>query len=456
MGFSLNEIYAYSAPSSTQLLNIDSSTKPIIELISHPTAFTKSLQALFKFRITIGNLDSSTALLSYRLDDTITFVNIGVSRTLDLTFSGVGSHVIVFIAENNGETSEEIVFRWDINNTQPEIGEYPSLEQVRIINSGQDYGIINITWMPVQDATFFNLYQKNTQTDSYDFLFSVSSATNCRYEIPVELRGAKIELAVTAYHAHTGQESGFSTISFNTIPSPPTSLRILSAKDNRVELVWDEPTNKNYISGYIVERSLAENNAYVCVDMASVPHYVDVGADYKDPTSLNSYYYRVSAVSYSGQQSSYSELMVFVRKDSITDANTMKNGNLLLALTNRGRRFRVRAIGEMGETPWMVRQMLFCPSERPLQESTVRITAITTDKGASLPVKMQGIISSLTFDPTQPQIFRLRTIDVNGAESNAIQAAAQNIIIDLPYIVNNNSDTLKTINETKLISRSEG
>lgn len=329
------------------------------------------------------------------------------------------------------------------------------MEQINITNSFQEYGFIDVTWLPViSEVTSLNFYIKNLASDSFTLVSSLSPTTiNYRYSIPVEQRGNIVEIAFSAYSSLTNEESGLSIVAFDTYPNPPTNLEVLLAKDNKVELQWTSPANKVNIKGYLIERRLTTELEYKSIDIAAENHYIDVGSDFSHPTSQNTYSYRLSSISYLGNASPSIEVAVSVKKDAVVDVNTMLGKKI--NIVNPSMKFRIKTVGTDGETNWIVRQgLLFNLFQGTWYETSLRISTKTVDGGFSLPVKTQSVLSNIVFNQDEPQMFRLRTIDVDGAQSNAIQTSAQNIILMLPWIVNKGVEPVETTEQKKLTNRS--
>lgn len=329
---------------------------------------------------------------------------------------------------------------------------------VQIVVTRQSYGYIELAWNhalhgehPLHAGSTYYLFRVNNEQPK--LIAQIDPlATNYKYFLSPQERGETIRLGLALYDIKTKTTGEISLLQpIATIPNPPSLIIVKQAHDNLVKLEWLAPNYKTEIRGYLVERS-TDGMRFDELAIASVPHYTDIGGNYKAPTNGNRYYYRISAVTYAGTLSSPIFVTVNVQQKQLAPVPTLIRATATdLPLGS----YRIKAVGAngYGETPWVkMHNLSIEANEERLPDLTdiplLRIRALTPEGDTSLIVKTHNVTIPANSIATQTPM-RIRTIGTDGTESWALPIT----YIDRPgecYMVNNFMDFLTDLNGNKM------
>lgn len=336
----------------------------------------------------------------------------------------------------------------------------------KIVNQG--YGFIKLAWHHVahgESHTHINyLYKINENTNLPELVGQLQpELTNFKYSIAPQERGKTIQLGLAAYNTTTQSTGAIIFLPpIATIPNPPELLIVKQNYDNIVKLEWLAPTNATEIRGYLVERSV-DQMRFEELGIASVAHFIDIGSTLRAPTDDNTYFYRVSSITYAGVQSSYISATINMKSRKEMPVPTLVKSQLPdLPLGN----YRIKAVGfeKVGETPWINMHTFVINSKPGYPEiPSFRLRVVSEEGDSSLVVKSQNLVVSCgNENPSLPaaaieaekRIYRIRAISVDGVESHALLSNTLNYVGAIPnFIVNKTIDYITDKKHNRLINK---
>lgn len=307
----------------------------------------------------------------------------------------------------------------------------------------QGYGYIDVAWNhsfhgehPGHDTSCYYLYKTEPTQETPKLVAHIApELTNFRYILDPKDRGKTLQLGVAVYDGKTRTAGAIHLLApLNTIPNPPELLIVRNNTDNLVKLEWLLPLHKAGIKGYLVERSI-DQIAFEPLGIASGTYYVDVGGHYKAPTNHNKYYYRVSAITYAGIQSSYITAIVNVIPTKEPEILTYAS-HAMPELPLGKYRLKARGTEGFGETPWVnIHTISTEPKPDYPEIPAIRLKAITPEGDTSLIIKTQSIDVVYPADK-EPVQYRIRTVSADGVESYALLSTTVHHLRSPKYMIN--------------------
>jgi hypothetical protein len=119
--------YVYNNPSISGQVYVNLTTVPVVEISASPLSYMNSRNASFELIVKDAGNDAPLpgAILHYKLDGQTTYTSLFNGRTLNLSGLSDGAHVVLFIAELDGEYSlTPTRYEWNVDLGAPSISSF--------------------------------------------------------------------------------------------------------------------------------------------------------------------------------------------------------------------------------------------------------------------------------------------------------------------------------------------